>query len=48
MMRPMRDIMFTVSRVRKSMPAMPTMERGRESMMAKGSMKDSNWAARMR
>ena len=38
----------TVSRVMKSMPAMPTIESGSESMMASGSMKDSNCAARMR
>ena len=48
MMSPMRDIMLTVSRVSKSIPAMPTIESGRENMMARGSMKDSNWAARMR
>ena len=40
--------MLTVSPVSSSIPAIPTIERGRDSMMANGSMNDSNWAARIR
>ena len=40
--------MFTVSPVSSSIPAIPTMDRGSESMIANGSMNDSNCAARIR
>jgi len=48
MMSPMSDMMFTVSPVRNNMPAMPTTDKGSDSMMASGSMNDSNCAARIR
>jgi hypothetical protein len=48
MMRPMSDMMLMVSPVSTSVPAMPTIESGSESMIASGSMNDSNWAARIR
>ena len=48
MMSPMSDMMLTVSPVARSISAMPTIDRGRDSMMASGSMNDSNCAARIR
>ncbi len=48
MMRPMSDMMLTVSPVRSSIVAIPTIERGSESMIDSGSTNDSNCAARMR
>ena len=44
----MSDMMLSVSPVRASIPAMPTIESGSESMIESGSMNDSNCAARMR
>ncbi len=44
----MKDMMLRVSPVRSSVPAMPTMDSGSENMIESGSMKDSNWAARIR
>jgi len=48
MMRPINDMMFRVSPVKKSTPMTPTSDSGREIMMASGAMKLSNCAARMR
>ena len=48
MMRPMSDMMLIVSPVSASVPAMPTIDSGSESMIASGSMNDSNCAARIR
>ena len=48
MIRPMSDMMLIVSPVMASVPAMPTIDSGSESMIASGSMNDSNCAARIR
>ena len=48
MIRPMSDMMLMVSPVSASVPAMPTIDSGSDSMIASGSMNDSNCAARMR
>ena len=48
MIRPISDMMLMVSPVSTSMPAMPTIDSGSDSMIASGSMNDSNCAARIR
>ena len=48
MIRPMSDMMLIVSPVSHSVPAMPTIDSGSDSMMDSGSTNDSNCAARIR
>ena len=48
MIRPMSDMMLMVSPVSSSIPAMPTIDSGSDSMIESGSMNDSNCAARIR